>query len=216
MLMCSFRCCIEQDLKKQAGVSDFLLYWDNNSHKLSIPSPEEKDAVRIMTIHSAKGLEFPIVIFPFAEENYSQYKGDKIWISANEEITGLPKVLVSKNAAVESFGELATEVYQQKQEDLLDNVNVLYVAMTRAKEQLYVISGMQTKGKTTDEYPNNMATFFIKFLEDKGFEDSQLEYEFGSAEKLSETKESKDETQAIPQLSATLNPKHIKIAQKKV
>ena len=206
---------LEQDLKKQAGISDFLSYWDTNWSKLSIPSPEGKEAVRIMTIHTSKGLEFPVVIFPFAEENYSLGPKEKIWLNADEEQFGLPKVLVDKNAGVENYGEAAVLIYnQKKQEELLDDINVLYVAMTRAEEQLHVISGMQSRAKTTGEYPNNMATFFIKFLEDKGFDESKLEYEFGKAEKLSANKETKDETETIPQLSATLNPKNIKIAQR--
>jgi ATP-dependent exoDNAse (exonuclease V) beta subunit len=206
---------LEHDLKKQAGISDFLDYWDNNSEKLSIPSPEGNDAVRIMTIHKSKGLEFPVVIFPFAEENYSLGPKEKMWLNADEAITGLPKALVDKSSKVEGYGEEATLVYQQKkQEELLDNINVLYVALTRAEEQLYIISGMQSRSKTSGEYPNNMATFFIKFLEDKGFDESKFDYQFGKAEKLSETKDLVDETETVPQLVATLNPKNIKIAQK--
>ena len=205
---------LEQDLKKQAGISDFLSYWDTNSAKLSIPSPEGKEAVRIMTIHTSKGLEFPVVIFPFADENYSLGPKEKIWLNADEKQLGLPKVLVDKNTSVATYGEDAAQIYQQKkQEELLDDINVLYVALTRAEEQLYIISGMQSQNKEGN-YPNNMASFFIKFLEDKGFDENKLEYEFGKAEKLSVTKESKDETETIPQLSATLNPKNIKIAQR--
>jgi ATP-dependent exoDNAse (exonuclease V) beta subunit len=70
------------------------------------------------------------------------------------------------------------------------------------------------KKNDKNQYPNNMATFFIKFLEDKGFDESKWEYFFGKAEKLSETKDVIDETETIPQLLATLNPKNIKIAQK--
>ena len=206
---------LEQDLKKQAGISDFMFYWDNNSQKLSIPSPEGKEAVRIMTIHTSKGLEFPVVIFPFAEENYSLGPKEKIWLNADEEQVGLAKVLVDKNSNVSQYGEESAVIYnQKKQEELLDDINVLYVAMTRAEEQLHIISGMQSKSKTLGEYPNNMATFFIKFLEDKGFDENKLEYEFGNVEKLSASKEIKDETETIPQLSATLNPKNIKIAQR--
>jgi ATP-dependent exoDNAse (exonuclease V) beta subunit len=206
---------LERDIKNQAGTSDFLYYWDNNSEKLSIPSPEGNDAVRIMTIHKSKGLEFPVVIFPFAEEDYSKGPLEKMWLNADEEIMGLPKALVDKSSKVKGYGEEASLVYQQKkQEELLDNINVLYVALTRPEEQLYIISGMQSRSKTSGEYPNNMATFFIKFLEDKGFEESKWDYSFGNAEKLSETKELKDETQTIPQLSETLNPKSIKIAQR--
>lgn len=205
---------LEQDLKKQAGISDFLYYWSNNSEKLSIPSPEGNDAVRIMTIHKSKGLEFPVVIFPFADEDYSKGPKEKIWLDADEEQFGLPKVLVDKNSNVSTYGEAAALIYnQKKQEELLDDINVLYVALTRAEEQLYVISGMQSPNKEGN-YPNNMASFFIRFLEDKGFDENKLEYEFGSPGKLSQTPEAKDETETIPQLSATLNPKNIKIAQR--
>jgi len=204
---------LEHDLKKQSGISDFLTYWENNSEKLSIPSPEGSDAVRIMTIHKSKGLEFPVVIFPFAEQNYSQNLGDKIWIAANEAQIGLPKALVSKNAAVENFGEEASLVYlQKKEEDLLDNINVLYVALTRAEEQLYIISGLVSEN-SKGELPNNMATFFIEFLSSK-FKEEQLQYEFGSSEKNSITKEVVYNALTIPQLSQTLHPKNIKIAQR--
>ncbi len=205
---------LEHDLKKQAGISDFMNYWNTNSEKLSIPSPEGNDAVRIMTIHKSKGLEFPVVIFPFADEDYSKGPKEKIWLNADAEQFGLPKVLVDKSSMVSSYGEEAAVLYnQKKQEDLLDDVNVLYVALTRAEEQLYIISGMQTPNKE-GKYPNTMGSFFIRFLEEKGFEESKLEYEFGMPNKLSVTQEIIDQTKTIPQLSATLNPKNIKIAQR--
>ncbi len=204
---------LEHDLKKQSGISDFLNYWENNSEKLSIPSPEGSDAVRIMTIHKSKGLEFPVVIFPFAEQNYSQNLGDKIWIAADEAQIGLPKALVSKNKDVENFGEEALLVYlQKKEEDLLDNINVLYVALTRAEEQLYIISGLVSEN-SKGELPNNMATFFIEFLASE-FKEEQLQYEFGSSEKISIMKEVVSNALTIPQLSETLHPKNIKIAQR--
>lgn len=207
---------LERDLKSQSGISDFLNYWETQKDKLSIPSPEGNDAIRIMTIHKSKGLEFPVVIFPFAEENYSQNKGEKIWITADEELLGLPKALVSKNKDVENFGESASLVYKQKmQEDLLDNINVLYVALTRAEEQLYIISEMQNISKTSGEYPNNMASFFIKFLiSQHQFDENKLEYDFGNSKRLSKEKPLVERTKIIPQLKEILNPKNIKIAQR--
>jgi ATP-dependent exoDNAse (exonuclease V) beta subunit len=207
---------LEHDLKKQSGISDFLYYWKNNSDKLSIPSPEGNDSVRIMTIHKAKGLEFPVVIFPFADEDYTKGPKEKMWLTADEDQFGLSKVLVDKNSAVTSYGEAAELVYnQKKQEELLDDINVLYVALTRAEEQLYIISSMQQKAKTSGEYPKNMATFFIKFLEMNGFfNESQLEYTYGNSERLSKTKETNLEAETIPKLITTLNPKNIKIAQR--
>lgn len=205
---------LEHDLKKQAGISDFLYYWDNNSQKLSIPSPEGNDAVRIMTIHKSKGLEFPVVIFPFAEEDYSKSPPQKMWLNADEEIVGLPKALVDKSSKVEGYGDEASEIYlQKKQEDLLDNINVLYVALTRAEEQLHIISGMNI-GKD-GKLPNNMSSFFIKFLElNAVFDENTSEYKFGNPQKLSMTKEIETETEVVQQLSATLDMKNIKIAQR--
>ena len=204
---------LERDVRNQAGISDFLNYWDKNGEKLSIPSPEGNDAVRIMTIHKAKGLEFPVVIFPFAEEDFSKGPKEKIWLNADEEIMGLPKILVDKNSKVEDFGEDAAAVYnQKKQEDLLDNVNVLYVALTRAEEQLHVISSMNIK--KDGSLPKNMSSFFIHFLENHGFDESKMEYEFGNSNKLSQENNKQQETQIIPQVASTLDTKNIKIAQR--
>ncbi|MGV9002686.1 UvrD-helicase domain-containing protein [Flavobacterium sp.] len=206
---------LEQDIKRQAGTADFLVYWDNNSHKLSIPSPENNDAVKIMTIHKSKGLEFPVVIFPFADEDYSKGPKEKIWLTADDQM-GLPKVLVDKSSNVENYGEDASKVYsEKKQEELLDDINVLYVALTRAEEQLYVISEMQTKAKTTGEYPNNMATFFINYLINRNeFEEARMEYSFGDNIKISAQKEVTEPPKIIPQISETLDSKNIKIAQR--
>ena len=204
---------LERDVRNQSGISDFLNYWNNNGEKLSIPSPEGNDAVRIMTIHKAKGLEFPVVIFPFAEEDFGKGPREKIWLNADEKTMGLPKVLVDKNKSVENFGEEASIVYHQKtQEDLLDTINVLYVALTRAEEQLYIISSMNI-GKKGD-LPNNMSSFFIKFLQENKFDESIMEYEFGNLNKLSSEKSNLQTTQTIPQVATIFNPKSIKIAQR--
>ena len=204
---------LERDIKNQAGISDFLDYWDKNSEKFSIPSPEGNDAVRIMTIHKSKGLEFPVVIFPFAEEDFSRRPKEKIWLNATEETIDVKKVLVDKSSKVESFGEDASEIYKQKkQEDLLDIINVLYVALTRSVEQLHVISSMNIK--KDGNLPNNLSSFFIEFLEDKGFEETKFSYQFGDPKKLSDEQEEQRETQIIPHVLETLNPKCIKIAQR--
>jgi len=206
---------LERDLKNQSGISDFLQYWDSHSEKLSIPSPERNDAVRIMTIHKSKGLEFPVVIFPFAEEDYSKGPREKMWLNVEDEAIGLSKALVDKSSRIEGYGADANALYQQKiQEELLDNINILYVALTRAEEQLYIISGMQDRN-SDNNLPKNMASFFISFLEMKGmYVEGQLDYTFGQQKKLSEVTAVADTTTTIPQLAATLEAKNIKISQR--
>src|SRR5690606_29101642 len=96
---------LEKDIKGQFGIFDFLRYWDDNNHKFSIPSPEGSDAVKIMTVHKSKGLEFPVVIFPFADEAYSNSPKDKLWIDNVDEEIDFPKLLIDNSSAVEGFGE---------------------------------------------------------------------------------------------------------------
>ncbi|WP_125717985.1 UvrD-helicase domain-containing protein [Flavobacterium ustbae] len=206
---------LERDIRNQSGVADFLVFWDKNSEKFSIPSPEGNNAVRIMTIHKSKGLEFPVVIMPFADEDYNRKPKDKLWLDTDEIDLGVPKALVDNSSAVESFGESASAVFNlKKQEELLDNINVLYVALTRAEEQLYVIS-QSLKPKNEGGYPNNMASFFIKYLIDQGvYDEEKLNYEFGNKNRLSKATKTVDTVKSIPIVREVLNPKNIKIAQR--
>ena len=206
---------LERDIRNQLGISDFLIFWEDNKSKFSIPSPEDRNAVKILTIHKSKGLEFPVVIMPFAEEDYSRKFRDKLWLDADDTEIDLSKVLVDNTKAVENFSTEAALVFNsKKQEELLDNINILYVALTRAEEQLYIISGMNltAKGEICE---NNMSTFFIDYLELKGvFETSKFEYEFGSPSKLSPEEKILEESPKFPVVLSTLDPKNIRIAQR--
>lgn len=206
---------LDRDIKNQSGISDFLEYWDNNSAKFSIPSPEGNNAIRIMTIHKSKGLEFPVVIFPFAEESYTNSPKDKLWIEPESDLIELPKVLIDNNKNVEEFGDSAAAVYhQKKEEELLDNVNILYVALTRAEEQLHIISSMNLTSKG-EVVSNNMSTFFLTFLEKNNLFDSQKKaYEWGNPNKVSIESKKVQELISIALVEKNLNQNSIKIAQR--
>lgn len=209
---------LERTIKKQYSIADFLEYWANNFHKFSIPTPEGVDAVQIMTIHKSKGLEFPVVIFPFAEEDYSRSNRDKLWLDIEEDDIDFPKALVDSKKEVAEYGELASRLYEAKeQEILLDNLNVLYVALTRPEEQLYIISRKDVTSK--GELKNNMTKFFLEFLMSKGvYADGDFEFEFGNSERLSEPsvvlQEQDAENKTIVTVKEPLEFHSIKIAQR--
>jgi ATP-dependent exoDNAse (exonuclease V) beta subunit len=213
-LQCFLDLVLERDYHRQAGISDFLTFWEKNNSKYSIPSPEGDNAVRILTIHKSKGLEFPIVIIPFADEDYERKPKDKIWIKDLDNDFGMPRALVDNSKAIENFGNVANRIYQkQREEELLDNINILYVALTRAEEQLFIISTF-VEPKKDGNYPYSMASFFIKYLHDLTiFEDHKLHYHFGHNVKSSKDEILPSNKNEIVSVFSRFNPRKVKIAQ---
>ncbi|PQV49489.1 ATP-dependent exoDNAse (exonuclease V) beta subunit [Jejuia pallidilutea] len=128
--------------KKGSDIGSFLEYFDKKKETLSIISPEGQNAVQIMTIHKSKGLEFPVVIFPYADLDMYKEIEPKEWFKLNtEHYAGFSYTLLNFNNDFEQFGTQGLEIFNRhKSQQELDNINLLYVALTRAKEQLYIIS----------------------------------------------------------------------------
>jgi len=138
---------LERNVKYQTSIADFLEYWKKTGFKQSIPSPEGEKAIRIMTIHKSKGLEFPVVIYPFADDSLKP-RSNNIWIPMDDESVDMPQALVKNTKVLEKYNDATNEIYQTKsQEEILDTINVLYVALTRAEEQLHIISSYGITGK---------------------------------------------------------------------
>ena len=207
---------LEKDSKSQLGIAEFLEYWDKTGFQKSIPSPEGSDAVRIMTIHKSKGLEFPVVIFPFAEEDFSRKIRNKLWIDLEEsDNIDFPKAFVNSRNEVKTYGEKANEIFEEKsQEELLDIINVLYVALTRAEEQLYIISN-KLLTKKGDLVTNNLSYYFLEFLQKANkYNENQLEFDFGISKRISEPIPVENKSKNIELVTERFPFENIKIAQK--
>ena len=181
------------------GIAEFLSFWDKKQDSLSVKGVSD-NAVNIMTIHKSKGLEFPVVIYPEAitdlDEKLNPSKSPEEWLRPQdlgfEAIPNLGKVLFKMDKNAENMGDLALEqVEKERESNRLDNLNLLYVAFTRAVQRLYVIA---RQGKA--DKPN----LIRDFLADKG--DHQLEaeeaqvYRFGSPD-FRNPKEEKAKTDTI-------------------
>lgn len=165
--------------KEGTGIPNFLSYWEKKSDSLSIPAPENSNAVQIMSIHKSKGLQFPIVIFPFANSNIHPPGKEKLWLPITIE-DGFTHVLLNKKQDMEHYSPLAGEIYNDEQNKLeLDAYNVLYVALTRAVKELYIISKKEVSPKG-DHKLNLYSGLFIDYLINIGqWQPNEYTYTFG-------------------------------------
>jgi len=172
----------EYQQKKQSSIGGFLEFWELKSEKLSIVAPEAKNAVRIMTIHKAKGLEFPVVIFPFSIDIYNQIK-PKVWYPLSESQV-FESVLINYSEKLNSIGTEGEQLFRKRKEELeLDNFNILYVALTRAEEQLYVVTekNLLSKGNENIKHTSGL---FINYLKEQGLWSSEkMNYSFGNSDR---------------------------------
>jgi ATP-dependent exoDNAse (exonuclease V) beta subunit len=193
----------EYQLKNQFSIEGFLEFWELKKEGLSVVAPEAKDSVRIMTIHKSKGLEFPVVIFPYDLDIYRQLS-PKIWVSYKNS-TAIKSILVNYNSKLIYIGEEGKNLFEKRRSELeLDNFNLLYVALTRAIEHLYIISENKL-GANGNENLNYFSGFFINYLKGIGVWDGEKEiYSFGNKNRLK--KEISEDTSALIQDSFISSP----------
>ncbi|MDP1802934.1 MAG: 3'-5' exonuclease, partial [Bacteroidota bacterium] len=167
---------------KNSNISSFCEWWKTRSQKASLIIPANTNAVKIMTIHASKGLEFPVVIVPYCNSNY--YRANDSWVELNNDKVKLPVAAVNLSSKVKSAG-LEKEFADEEQEQILENLNLLYVAFTRASERLHVISAYSNNSKTlishwiekylTDNHqPQNTNYFEIGQANNKQLQDSKI------------------------------------------
>ena len=126
----------------------FLNDWEVIAEKFSIAAPDKKGAVQIMTVHKAKGLEFPVVIYYTDEDVFGgNDKKTKVWIPVNpDKYEGFEILPVNLGALQNTPVETYQNIFQKaKAEKVFDNLNRIYVAFTRAEEQLFVITNQPPK-----------------------------------------------------------------------
>lgn len=141
-------------------LSDLLETWEEKKEKLSVVVPEGVEAVRIMTIHKSKGLEFPVVIWPFATDTQKNTR-DYIWVEpSHEALKGLPIALLGTSSELESVG-YEEEYNEERNKSLLDMLNLIYVAFTRASDRLYILTRQAGNSKSDSVNLQGLLSNFI-------------------------------------------------------
>ena len=117
-------------------IEGFIKLWDENIHEKTIPS-DKKTGIRVISIHKSKGLEFKHLIIPFCD--WRLELGGTLWCQPTEAPYNLLPLV-----PVDYSGKLLDTIYEddyvfEHLQNCVDNLNLLYVAFTRAKENLFVI-----------------------------------------------------------------------------
>lgn len=124
----------------RSDLSAFLEWWDEKGSGKSVPAPEGQDAVRVMTIHKSKGLGIGSVIIPFFTLDFSRADGGIMWCKPHiEPFNALPLVPVVRRSSLNQthFSAAWKEEYMR---NIVDNINLAYVAFTRAIDNLIVFA----------------------------------------------------------------------------
>ena len=154
-------------MRNGGSVREFLKFWDEKKGTLAVSSSSRDNAIEIMSIHKAKGLEFDCVVIPFAEwELDSNSRETSYWMPGEDFLAAMqslkqygmqvcdstlvpPLLHIDKKSAVALCkngmlqGAAATFVNKQIDDVLIDNLNKTYVALTRPRTELHIFA----KGK---------------------------------------------------------------------
>jgi ATP-dependent exoDNAse (exonuclease V) beta subunit len=135
--------------RRPQGIGDFLEWFDEHP-ELSAASSMDGNALRLMTIHKAKGLEAPVVICPFFK---SSTHPTGLWVDVAERFAPYEK---SFPAAYVTLGKDSTRFDsdrdKEKESSAVDDLNILYVAFTRPQEQLFVVASQPKEGSVAVNY----------------------------------------------------------------
>lgn len=136
---------------KSSDIQSFLNWWETSGNRKSVVLPGNQDAMRILTIHKSKGLEFKVVILPFLSWNIDHIPSKQPILWVQPAISPFNELgLVPVKYTSDLSGTIFSGYYKEEKYSVyLDNINLLYVALTRAKDAVYGFSVDNPRSEST-------------------------------------------------------------------
>ncbi len=150
----------------RSDLAGFLEWWEENQSKRTVKIPDGHDAMRILTIHKSKGLQFKVVLMPFLKWTiFDTTKGNVIWSPFEDSEKNLAAII-----PLTLGGNLAQSAFHQIYSDeailaYLDSLNMIYVALTRAEDVFWGL--VPYKEKITSQ---NMLEVHLQQVLESGIE----------------------------------------------
>ncbi|AFL86008.1 ATP-dependent exonuclase V beta subunit, helicase and exonuclease domain-containing [Belliella baltica DSM 15883] len=171
----------------RADLSGFLAWWDENQSKRTVKIPDGHNAMRILTIHKSKGLQFKVVIMPFLKwDIFDTRKSNVVWAPFEDREKQLEAIIpltmnstLAKSDFADIYAEEAVMAY-------LDSLNMIYVALTRAEDVFLGIAPFKEKITSQNYLQAQLQQVLTQSKDDEGglclsdFYDSETKvFEFG-------------------------------------
>ena len=171
----------EFSAQDEGSFLSYLHYWEQKGKDQKIVIPEGTDAVKILTIHKAKGLEFSVVVLPFASEELVSTRSRKVWYPIKNHFdTPFSWGRIHFSNKLKYLGQEATAFYER---ELLaergDALNTLYVALTRAISQMYLICTLEGQTTAVDKSYATLLNHFVRSQNQKP--EIEHPFEWGTA-----------------------------------
>ena len=147
--VCTFYDTLNEYLRDHpADIDDFIEEWEDTLSSNTIQS-DEVDGIRLITIHKSKGLEYDNVLIPFCDWELEKTNGITIWCSGDDKEKPYGELpLIPVDYSSKMLGTVFEDDYKEEHlQNTVDNMNLLYVAFTRAGKNLF-ITGKKYKEKT--------------------------------------------------------------------
>ncbi len=152
-------------------INSYMEWWDEKGVEQIVELPEDHDAIKIMTIHRSKGLEFKVVIIPFC--NWPLVETNKrplLWCKSNiVPFNKIPIIPINYSSKLEQT-LFCDDYYRETLLQCIDNINLLYVALTRACE---VIITLGETSNANNLLNMNVADLMCDILSNKTSDDDE-------------------------------------------
>lgn len=165
---------LDFSVKQSNHLGEFMDYWERKKESLCINTPKDKNAVTVTSVHKSKGLEYPVVLVPFADWDMLPRSTEIWWMSLDTsrlsyESPYLKDIALRSTPITPKKELLRTPLKKQYEEDsekqFIENLNLLYVALTRPTDRLYLLGKEFDFSKRNDRI--NVSLLLHDYLEQK-------------------------------------------------
>ena len=184
-------------------LTSFLRFWDEKLSALTIPSGET-EGIRIMTIHASKGLEFNTVLIPFCDWTMTVGMNQEqvVWCSPQTEPYNKLDMIPVRYTDRMIQSVFKDDFLDERLQLWVDNLNILYVALTRAEKNMIIFSNQDARKGTISELLYTSIPQIVKDSDDHWSEEEGM-YEYGELVPFHEPKEKTTQNLLAKQPGAT-------------